>query len=121
MTDRRLQTRSPDDTTREQVAQPYEPTPEERSAVMAYFDRKKKAPPCPPLKVTEDDGVHGIAIDHADPSTGILLLKQALGTSDDAFYSNLVCQLTRVGPKGSIRRRRAQLHAVSDKGGRANQ
>ena len=82
-------------------AKRYAPSPEERSAVMAYFDRKKKATPCPPLKVTEDDGVHGIAIDHADPSTGILLLKQALGTSDDAFYSNLVCQLAKVGPKGS--------------------
>ena len=92
-------TETPRETT--SVAKRYEPTPQERTAINAYFERKRKAAPCPQMAVA--DGINGapskIEIDHAEPSLAWLLLAQALGTTDTSLTSQLVVQLGNAAPK----------------------
>ena len=83
------------------VAKPYEPTPEERRLMEAYFARKEQTPAAPPLKVSEDDsGATQIAPDHADPKMGQALLMEALATADPCFVVGLVTQLADAGTQG---------------------
>ena len=78
----------------------YEPTPQERVAVEAYFVRDKEKPPGPRLKVSEKDGVTQIALDHQDSAVGYALLMKALGTTDRDFIDGLLGQLANAGTHG---------------------
>src|SRR5215210_7301732 len=92
-------TETPRETT--SVAKRYEPTPQERTAINAYFERKRKAVPCPSMTVADGiDGAPGeVTIDHTEPSLAWLLLAQALGTTDTSLASQLVAQLANAVPK----------------------
>jgi hypothetical protein len=64
---------------------PYQPTQEERTAVHAFFDRRKQKAPSPPLKVSRKGDLANVAIDHPEPVTGQFLLMRALGITDRIF------------------------------------
>ena len=81
-------------------AKPYEPTPDERTAVEAVFARKKQKPPSPYLKLSQKEGVAEISLDHPEPRTGQLLLMHALGTTEADFANGLLNQLVNVSSKG---------------------
>jgi hypothetical protein len=81
-------------------AKPYEPKPQERAAVKAYFARCNEKPPGPRIKVSEKDGVTQIAPDHPDLVTGQVLLMGALGTTDPDFTEGLLVQLAKAGAQG---------------------
>ncbi len=83
------------------VAKPYEPAPQERAAVEAYFARKKATPPAPRiLKVAEKDGVMGITLDHPEPAIGHVVLMEALGIADPDFLDGLLGQLASTLTQG---------------------
>ena len=84
------------------VANPYEPKPEERVAVKAYPSRDKEKPPGPRMKVSEKDDVTQIAPDHPDLATGQALLMGALGTTDTDFVDGLLRQLLNAGTQGRM-------------------
>jgi hypothetical protein len=78
----------------DEVAKRYEPTPQERVAIDAYFERKNDAVACPNLKVTpNEDGIAQIAIDHVEPGLAWTVLTQALGATDPNFAPVLASQL----------------------------
>ena len=81
---------------------PYEPTPNERAAMVAYFARKKEKPLAPRMKVSEKGGVTQIAPDHPDAGIGHLVLMEALGTSEPDFIDGLLGQLANVGTQGRV-------------------
>ncbi len=77
--------------------EPHSPKPAERAAIKKVFEQRKIAP-APPLKVENGK----VSIDHPDKATGLLLMQNALGTSDQAFMFGLLQQLagaTSGGPK----------------------
>jgi hypothetical protein len=78
----------------------YEPTPEERTAVHAFFARKKQMQPSPALKVSKKGQVAEVSLDHPEPETGQLLLMHALGSTDPAFIHGLLTQLANASSKG---------------------
>jgi hypothetical protein len=83
------------------LAKPYEPAPQERAAVEAYFARKKATPPAPRiLKVAEKDGVMGITLDHPEPAIGHVVLMEALGIADPDFLDGLLGQLASTVTQG---------------------
>lgn len=83
------------------VAKSYEPTPEERRLMEAYFARKRQTPAAPPLKVSEDDsGLTQIAPDHPNLRIAEALLMEALATTDPCFVAVLVTQLSYAGSQG---------------------
>jgi hypothetical protein len=67
---------------------PYEPTPYERAAVVAYVARKKEKPLAPRMKVSEKGGVTQIASDHPEAAVAHVLLMEAIGTKDFDFPSD---------------------------------
>jgi hypothetical protein len=81
-------------------AKRYEPTLEERTAVHAFFARKKRTPPSPSLKVSKNGEVAELSLDHPEPGTGQLLLMHALGSTDPAFVHGLLTQLANASSKG---------------------
>jgi hypothetical protein len=80
-------------------AKRYEPTPEERTAVHAFFARKKQTPPSASLKVSEKEGATEISLDHPEPGTGTLLLMHALGTTEWNFANGILNQLANASTK----------------------
>src|ERR1700738_2631771 len=78
------------------LAEPYEPTAEERAALGAYFDRKKQKAPTPRIKLTENGGVFHLSTDYPISSLGNALVKQALGIADADFFDGLLSQLLNV-------------------------
>jgi hypothetical protein len=72
------------------VPRPYSPKPDERAVIEKAFKERKIAP-APRLKV-EDNRV---SIDHPSETVGLLLMQNALGTSDRAFMVGLLTQLGR--------------------------
>jgi hypothetical protein len=86
--------------TSQSLTRPYEPTPQERAAVEAYFARKKGTPPSPNLKVSKKGQVADVSLDHPEPGTGQLLLMHALGSTDPAFVNGLLTQLANASSKG---------------------
>jgi hypothetical protein len=84
------------------LARSYEPTPHERAALEAYFARKEVNPPVPRLKVAENDGATTISPDHPEPRVGLVLLMDALGTTDWDFLEGLLLQLADAGSKGGV-------------------
>jgi hypothetical protein len=86
--------------TSQSLTRPYEPTPQERAAMEAYFARKKGKPPAPRMKISEKGGVIHISPDHACPPIGQALLMEALGTTDADFLDGLLGQLANAGSQG---------------------
>ncbi len=82
------------------LAKPYEPTPHERAAIEGYLARRKETPPAPRLKVSEKGGVAQTLPDHPNPSLGLVLLMEALGTKDGDFLGGLLKQLINAGTQG---------------------
>ena len=78
-----------------EITKPYEPTPEERAAIDAYFERKKNTVACPQLKVVHgnEGGPDQIVMDHPEPGMAWTLLTQALGATDPNFAWVLSSQL----------------------------
>src|SRR5262249_11188278 len=82
------------------VAKPYEPTPEERRLMEAYFARQAQTPAAPGLKVSDDsNGATEITPDHPDPRMGLSLLAEALATTDISFVVGLIGQLADAGTR----------------------
>jgi hypothetical protein len=69
---------------------PYSPKPDER-AVMEKAFKERKIAPAPRLKVENNT----LSIDHPSETVGLLLMQNALGTSDRAFMVGLLTQLGR--------------------------
>ena len=87
-----------------QLVKPCDPTPGERSALEAHFDRRRRQKPAPRVKLSLSDGVGAISPDHADKAAGMSLLMEALGTADLNFLEGLLQQLARVaGPESDER------------------
>jgi hypothetical protein len=78
---------------------PYEPTPNERAAMVAYFARTK--PLAPRMKVSEKGGAIQIAPDHPEAAVAHVLLMEAIGAKDLDFVDGLVKQLVNAGTQGS--------------------
>ena len=68
-----------------QLVKRYEPTPRERNALEAHFDRRRRQKPLPRVKLSVSDGVGAIYPDHSDKAAGMSLLMEALGTGDENF------------------------------------
>jgi hypothetical protein len=68
----------------------YSPKPDEQAVIEKAFKERKIAP-APRLKVKG----HEISIDHPSERVGLLLMQNALGTSDRAFMVGLLTQLGR--------------------------
>ena len=75
----------------------YEPTPQERIVMEAYFARREEKRPAPRMNISEKDGAANIAPDHPEPKIANVLLMEALGTSDPDFLAGLLTQLTNAG------------------------
>jgi hypothetical protein len=78
------------------AAKPYEPTVGERALRDRFLEK-----PSHRIVATKETGsaVH-LKPDHPDPQIGPLLLMQALGTEDTAFYEGLLMQLANAGSAG---------------------
>ena len=81
------------------VAKKYEPTENERRAMEAHFERRRKEKPSPRLKVSKGD-IGTLTLDHPDMALGSSILLEALGTADNDFGNGLLTQLANVGTKG---------------------
>ena len=74
----------------------YKPTLKERAALEAQAARKQARPPGPRMKAFGKD----LTPDHEDCGYAMLLLMNALGTTDLDFVSGLISQLCNVGSQG---------------------
>jgi len=83
-----------------ELVKPYEPTPEERAAVRAHLDTKKRRVPAPRIKLGTELGVVQVSTDHPLPLLGHTLAMHALGTADGDFFDGLIGQLINVGTQG---------------------
>lgn len=79
------------------LAQRYEPTPEERAALAAYSEQKKRKLPAPRVKLKQTRGHVEVSSDHAKSSLGNVLIMHALGTSDPDYFNGLLTQLVNLG------------------------
>jgi hypothetical protein len=77
-----------------------EPTAEEAAAVETLFARRRKRPPAPSLKFSNDGGTLSIGTDHEDNRLGLVLVANAVGAADDDFSSGLIGQLLNAGMIG---------------------
>jgi hypothetical protein len=82
------------------VEKTYEPTRNEEKALAALGARRNRRNPAPPIKVSNEKGVTKLAPHHPDPTTGDLLLMEAIGTADPYFLDGLLRQLANVGTQG---------------------
>jgi hypothetical protein len=71
-------------------ASPYEPTPEELSAIKAHFAQQRQEAAIPRITVSEDNQLE---VSHPDPQVGKILLARGLGTSRGVFADGLLSQL----------------------------
>jgi hypothetical protein len=60
---------------------PYEPTPYERAAMVAYVTSKKEKPLAPRMKDSEEGGVTQITPDHPEAAVAHVLLMEAIGAT----------------------------------------
>jgi hypothetical protein len=79
------------------IAQPYEPTEQERAAVDASLNRQRQRRLALGLKRTEKGA---FAPDHADVVTGSTLALESLGLSDGETYRALMNQIISAATKG---------------------
>jgi hypothetical protein len=59
----------------------------------AYLARRKEKPRAPRIKISENDGVMMLALDHQDPSIAQFHLLEALGGTDPDFLEGFLKQL----------------------------
>jgi hypothetical protein len=78
----------------------FEPKPQERAAVEAWFERRRQRAPAPRLKVEKKGAASQVGLDHPHPETGSILLMAAVGTSSADFLQSLISQLVNAGSKG---------------------
>jgi hypothetical protein len=83
-----------------EVAKRYEPTAEERAAVVAHTARRKRRSTAPRIKLSDKGGAIQVGTDHPQQSLGQVLVMQALGTTDIDFFNGLVDQLINAGTQG---------------------
>jgi hypothetical protein len=69
----------------------YSPNPREATAISKL--QKEAAKRAPRLKVTKDGNALKVGTDHPDNSTGLILLMEALGTTDEDFLTGFLNQL----------------------------
>jgi hypothetical protein len=77
------------------VANSYEPNPREQTALAEY--RQHKEQEAPRLKVEVKGDTTHLSFKHPDQTVGLLMLMQAIGTKDMAFYDGLIAQLANAG------------------------
>jgi hypothetical protein len=82
-----------------EIAQSYEPTPEERAALVAHLARMEQKPPAPRIKLTQKGENFHTSTDHPMPLFGRALVMQALGTADADFFES--SERTDKGASGS--------------------
>ncbi len=82
------------------LAKPYEPTPQERTAVDAFLAREDRRIPAPRVKITRKGRVAEISVCHEDQGLGCVLLSEALGITEPGFLDGLIDQLANAGTKG---------------------
>jgi hypothetical protein len=90
----------------EPVAKPYEPTPDERSAIESFRARRKRTPQ---LKVRKKRGREIVAIDHPDPTSAQAVLLRALGSNEPDFLNGILNQLANT----ALYKGRADEHRVN--------
>lgn len=83
------------------ISKPYEPTERERASLDAFVNRQKKVVPSPEVKLDNTGDTPRLDLDHPDSRTGYSLLMEAIGTTNGAFTSSLLSQITNAGSKGS--------------------
>lgn len=81
------------------IAKPYEPTPDEKAAMQAFRNRRRKAPRV--KTAAAENGAIQISLDHPNPAHGQALLMRALGTGDSDFFVELLNQLCRASANGA--------------------
>lgn len=79
-------------------AAPYQPSPNEQTALASFAERREARKPRPDVRLTADAKTKlvNIDFDHADKATAQQLLMEALGTADTGFFIGLVNQLANV-------------------------
>ena len=82
------------------VTKPSEPAPHERASMDALIAEAKETPYPPRMKVTKNDGVARIEVDHPNPAVGLALIMNALGTTDSSCLDGLLGQLANAGTHG---------------------
>lgn len=92
-------TTKPKDEAKTSIAKPYEQTPREKEAVEKFHEHSRTKG-APDVKVTKTEALTSIGIDHADPSTGGIVLMQALGSNDPQFFYGILEQLGEVSNSG---------------------
>jgi hypothetical protein len=76
----------------------YKHTPREVAAVGKF--QKGQAERAPRVKAIKDGGRSSLVPDHPDKATGLVLLMEAIGTTDMDFFNLLIGQLAEVGSHG---------------------
>ena len=82
------------------LAEPYEPTADERAAVVAHLAKRKQRPPSSRIKLSGNGKVCGVSADHPLPSLGQALAMHAIGVTDPVLFDGLLAQLVNVGTQG---------------------
>jgi hypothetical protein len=82
-----------------EIVQSYEPTPCETSFVASFHDKASQKPPAPELKIETKNDVNEIDIDHPDQTVGLVMLMEAIGTTDLNFLNGLLAQLVDASSK----------------------
>ena len=91
----------------EAVAAPYEPKPEEVTAIASWREQRRQRGSSPRITIEQKkDGPSIAALDHPDPETGTILLMKALGTTSGDFLHSLLTQILQCGQHGSAERGR---------------
>jgi hypothetical protein len=76
----------------------YSPNLREATAISEF--RKEAAKRAPRLKVTKEGNALKVGADHPDNSTGLILLMEALGTTDEDFLTGFLNQLLGTTSQG---------------------
>jgi hypothetical protein len=77
-----------------QAKERHVPTPEERSLVDGFLEKRKAETPSPKMKAEKEaSGTIGLRSEHKDATIAYALLAKALGTTDAAFINGLLLQL----------------------------
>jgi hypothetical protein len=84
------------------IAEPYEPTPQERAAREALRSRRKRTPR---VLLTESKlagkSMVGWSLEHPNQSAAQYLLMESLGTVEPNFYGPLITQLLKAATNGT--------------------
>jgi hypothetical protein len=71
----------------------YRPTAREQIVLDRHAARRDATPPAPRLRVSKDGQSPPILVEHPDPRTAWMLIKEAFGAVDDYFVDGLLNQL----------------------------